>query len=42
MIIKVNISPARKALAEKLGTTRFVNPKEFRGDIAPYLINLTK
>jgi S-(hydroxymethyl)glutathione dehydrogenase/alcohol dehydrogenase len=42
MIIGVDINPARKALAEKLGMTHFVNPKEVQEDIVPYLVNLTK
>ena len=42
MIIGVDINPARKALAEKLGMTHFVNPKEVQDDIVPYLVNLTK
>ncbi len=42
MIIGVDINPARKALAEKMGMTHFVNPKEVREDIVPYLVNLTK
>lgn len=42
MIIGVDINPARKALAEKLGMTHFVNPKEVSEDIVPYLVGLTK
>jgi S-(hydroxymethyl)glutathione dehydrogenase / alcohol dehydrogenase len=42
MIIGVDINPDRKALAEKLGMTHFVNPKEVQEDIVPYLVNLTK
>src|SRR5471032_3363650 len=42
MIIGVDINPTRKALAEKLGMTHFVNPKEVQEDIVPYLVNLTK
>jgi S-(hydroxymethyl)glutathione dehydrogenase / alcohol dehydrogenase len=42
MIIGVDINPARKELAEKLGMTHFVNPKEVQEDIVPYLVNLTK
>ncbi len=42
MIIGVDINPARKALAEKLGMTHFVNPKEVQEEIVPYLVNLTK
>jgi S-(hydroxymethyl)glutathione dehydrogenase/alcohol dehydrogenase len=42
MIIGVDINPARKALAESFGMTDFVNPKEVKGDLVPYLVNLTK
>jgi S-(hydroxymethyl)glutathione dehydrogenase / alcohol dehydrogenase len=42
MIIGVDINPARKVLAEKLGMTHFVNPKEVTEDLVPYLVNLTK
>src|SRR5476649_1221305 len=42
MIVGVDVNPARKALAEKLGMTHFVNPKEVQEDIVPYLVNLTK
>ena len=42
MIVGVDINPARKALAEKLGMTHFVNPKEVQEEIVPYLVNLTK
>jgi S-(hydroxymethyl)glutathione dehydrogenase/alcohol dehydrogenase len=40
-IIGVDINPARKALAEKFGMTHFVNPKEIKGDLVPYLVDLT-
>lgn len=40
-IVGVDINPARRALAEKLGMTHFVNPKEVEGDLVPYLVNLT-
>jgi S-(hydroxymethyl)glutathione dehydrogenase/alcohol dehydrogenase len=40
-IIGVDINPKRKALAEKFGMTHFVNPKEIRGDLVPYLVDLT-
>jgi S-(hydroxymethyl)glutathione dehydrogenase/alcohol dehydrogenase len=41
-IIGVDINPARKALAEKLGMTHFVNPTEVEGDLVNYLVDLTK
>ena len=42
MIIGVDLNPKRRALAEKLGMTHFVNPTEVGGDLVPYLVNLTK
>jgi len=42
MIVGVDLNPARKELATKVGMTDFVNPKEVEGDIVPYLVNLTK
>ncbi|HEY9692720.1 MAG TPA: S-(hydroxymethyl)glutathione dehydrogenase/class III alcohol dehydrogenase [Oculatellaceae cyanobacterium] len=41
MIVGVDINPDKKALAEKLGMTHFVNPKEVEGDLVPYIVNLT-
>jgi S-(hydroxymethyl)glutathione dehydrogenase/alcohol dehydrogenase len=40
-IIGVDINPARRTLAEKLGMTHFVNPNEVEGDLVPYLVDLT-
>ncbi len=42
MIVGVDINPSRKVLAEKFGMTHFVNPKEVKEDLVPYLVNLTK
>ena len=42
IIVGVDINPARKALAEKFGMTHFVNPNEVKGDLVPYLVDLTK
>jgi S-(hydroxymethyl)glutathione dehydrogenase/alcohol dehydrogenase len=42
MIVGVDVNPGRKALAESFGMTDFVNPKEVKGDLVPYLVNLTK
>ena len=42
MIVGVDINPKRKALAESFGMTHFVNPKEVRGDLVPYLVDLTR
>jgi S-(hydroxymethyl)glutathione dehydrogenase / alcohol dehydrogenase len=41
MIIGVDLNPAREALARKFGVTHFVNPKEVKGDLVPYLVDLT-
>ncbi|MBD1859300.1 MULTISPECIES: S-(hydroxymethyl)glutathione dehydrogenase/class III alcohol dehydrogenase [Leptolyngbya] len=42
MIVGVDLNPSKRALAEKLGMTHFVNPSEVEGDIVPYLVDLTK
>ncbi len=42
MIVGVDLNPARRAIAEKFGITHFVNPSEARGELVPYLIDLTK
>ncbi|MBF2029108.1 MAG: S-(hydroxymethyl)glutathione dehydrogenase/class III alcohol dehydrogenase [Oscillatoriales cyanobacterium C42_A2020_001] len=42
MIIGVDLNPQKKELAEKLGMTHFVNPKEVEGDLVAYLVELTK
>ncbi len=42
MIVGVDLNPARQALGEKFGMTHFVNPKEVEGELAPYLVELTK
>jgi len=42
MIVGVDINPSREALARKFGMTHFVNPKEVKGDIVAYLVDLTK
>jgi len=42
MIIGVDINPERKAWGERFGMTHFVDPKEARGDLVPYLVDLTK
>ena len=41
MIVGVDINPARKPLAEKLGMTHFVDANEVGGDLVPFLVNLT-
>src|ERR1700751_193690 len=42
MIVGVDLNPKRKAMAEAFGMTHFVNPKEVKGDLVPYLVDLTK
>src|SRR2546421_8168921 len=41
MIIGIDLNPAREALARKFGMTHFVNPKDVKGDLVPYLVDLT-
>src|SRR5271155_2069208 len=41
MIVAIDLNPKRRAIAEKFGVTHFVNPKEVRGDLVPYLVDLT-
>jgi len=40
-IVGVDLNNAREPLARKFGLTHFVNPKEVRGDLVPYLVDLT-
>ena len=42
MIVGVDLNPARESLARKFGMTHFVNPKDVKGDLVPYLVELTK
>ena len=42
IIVGIDLNPAREAIARKFGATHFVNPKEVAGELAPYLVNLTK
>jgi S-(hydroxymethyl)glutathione dehydrogenase / alcohol dehydrogenase len=42
MIIGVDTNPAKKAMAEKLGMTHFVNPHDLEGELVAYLVDLTK
>ncbi|MBE9179084.1 S-(hydroxymethyl)glutathione dehydrogenase/class III alcohol dehydrogenase [Oculatella sp. LEGE 06141] len=41
MIVGVDLNPAKRSLAEKLGMTHFVNPKEVEGDLVAHLVELT-
>jgi S-(hydroxymethyl)glutathione dehydrogenase / alcohol dehydrogenase len=40
-IIGVDMNPGKKALAEKLGMTHFVNPRELDQDLVAHLVELT-
>jgi len=40
-IVGVDLNPSKRALAEKMGMTHFVNPAEVDGDLVPYLVDLT-
>jgi len=42
MIVGVDVNPAKRAMAEKFGMTHFVNPREVDGDLAPFLVDLTR
>jgi S-(hydroxymethyl)glutathione dehydrogenase/alcohol dehydrogenase len=42
MIVGVDLNPAKRELAEKLGMTHFVNAAEVGADIVPHLVALTK
>jgi S-(hydroxymethyl)glutathione dehydrogenase/alcohol dehydrogenase len=42
MIVGVDLNPDRKAWGERFGMTHFVNPNEVKGDLVPYLVDLTK
>jgi S-(hydroxymethyl)glutathione dehydrogenase/alcohol dehydrogenase len=42
MIVGVDTNSRKRALAEKFGMTHFVNPDEVKGDLVPYLVELTK
>jgi S-(hydroxymethyl)glutathione dehydrogenase/alcohol dehydrogenase len=42
MIVGVDLNPARRKLATKLGMTHFVNPKEVKGDLVAHLVELTR
>jgi S-(hydroxymethyl)glutathione dehydrogenase/alcohol dehydrogenase len=40
-IVGVDINPDRRAMAQKFGMTRFVNPNEVKGDLVAHLVELT-
>jgi S-(hydroxymethyl)glutathione dehydrogenase/alcohol dehydrogenase len=41
MIVAIDLNPAREAIARKFGATDFVNPAEVKGELVPYLVDLT-
>ena len=41
MIVGVDLNPQREALGRKFGLTHFVNPKDVKSDLVPYLVDLT-
>lgn len=41
-IVGVDLNPKRRALAEKMGMTDFVNPNEVSADLVAHLVELTK
>jgi len=42
MIVGIDLNSGRRIMAEKFGMTHFVNPDEIRGELVPYLADLTK
>ncbi|MBC7172155.1 MAG: S-(hydroxymethyl)glutathione dehydrogenase/class III alcohol dehydrogenase, partial [Polyangiaceae bacterium] len=42
MIVGVDTNPSKRAMAERVGMTHFVNPNEVQGDLVPYLVDLTR
>jgi len=40
-IVGIDVNPAKRALAEKLGMTDYVNPREITGDLAGHIVELT-
>jgi S-(hydroxymethyl)glutathione dehydrogenase/alcohol dehydrogenase len=42
MIVGVDLNPKKAELAKKFGMTHFVNPAEVKGDLVPYIVELTK
>jgi S-(hydroxymethyl)glutathione dehydrogenase / alcohol dehydrogenase len=41
LIVGVDLNDRKKALAEKLGMTHFVNPRQIEGDLVSHLVELT-
>src|SRR5258708_2072148 len=42
MIVAVHLNPAPRQIATKFGMTHFVNPAEVRGELVPYVVDLTR
>jgi S-(hydroxymethyl)glutathione dehydrogenase / alcohol dehydrogenase len=42
MIVGVDLNPVREGIATKFGLTHFVNPADVRGELVPYLVDLTR
>jgi S-(hydroxymethyl)glutathione dehydrogenase/alcohol dehydrogenase len=42
MIVAIDINPAREGIARKFGATHFVNPREVKGELVPYIVDLTR
>ena len=42
MIVGVDLNEGKRALAEKLGMTHFVNPSQIEGDLVGHLVELTQ
>src|SRR4029079_2997323 len=40
-IVGIDLNPSRRALAQKLGMTDFVNPREISGDLVAHLVERT-
>src|SRR5438105_1996350 len=40
-IVGIDVNPAKRALAEKLGMMDYVNPREITGDLAGHIVELT-
>lgn len=41
-IVGVDLNPRRREMAERFGMTHFVDPSEVKGDLVPYLVDLTR
>ena len=41
-IVAIDLNPAREMVARKFGATHFVNPREIKDELVPYLVELTR